>query len=220
MKVARRPTGRTGERSKAAILAAASAVFADQGPGAPVSAVAARCGRSKALIFEYFGSRESLLAAVAEQWLRQSYRYLLDPDWPGDPARQLARIVEASFGAVTADPAGFRMVEAMRLDRGCQAIIDAAEEQAAPLLILRAERIDAAFRQLRSPHPALDAQLFTSALTGLLLEIGGAGDLPRRSFRILERALLQRFVPLGHAPALPRVPAGKPSLVSVGCAPS
>jgi AcrR family transcriptional regulator len=62
---ARRP--RDAERSRSAILAAATAEFADKGlGGARVDEIARRAGVNKALLYHYFGSKQALFLAVLE----------------------------------------------------------------------------------------------------------------------------------------------------------
>ena len=186
-------------RSKAAILAAATSVFAEQGLNAPTAEVAARSGLSKGLIFGYFGSKEGLLAAAAEHWLRQSYAYLLAHDWPDDPALQLARIVDESAAFVSADPGGYRLIHALRLDPSCSGVVRTAERAVAPAAALQADRIREAFRQLASSEPGLDAALFEAALTGLLVMIAspacGHGSATMLDVGDLKEALLARLLP-------------------------
>ena len=191
--------GRVRARSKAAILAAATSVFAERGLNAPTAEVAVRSGLSKGLIFGYFGSKEGLLAAAAEHWLRQSYAYLLAGDWPDDPALQLARILDESVAFVSADPGGYRLIHALRLDPSCSDMLRTAERAVAPAAALQADRIHEAFRQLSSSEPALDAALFEAALTGLLVRIAspacGPGSEMMHEVGDLKEALLARLLP-------------------------
>jgi AcrR family transcriptional regulator len=55
------------ERTQAAILAAARALFAEAGfPGTTVRAIAARAGVDPALVIRYFGSKEALFVRVSD----------------------------------------------------------------------------------------------------------------------------------------------------------
>lgn len=49
------------------ILAAAEAVFAEQGVGAPIGEVAARAGLGVGTLYRHFSSKEALFAAICEQ---------------------------------------------------------------------------------------------------------------------------------------------------------
>src|ERR1700730_14387857 len=65
--VRRRPAGRDPARTRAAILAAATAEFAAKGlKGARVDTIARRAGANKRMIYHYFGDKEGLYLAVLE----------------------------------------------------------------------------------------------------------------------------------------------------------
>ena len=87
---------RDADRSQAAILAAATAEFAEHGlGGARVDRIAGRAGLNKRLIYYYFGDKESLFQAVLEQAYRdirtaeQALR--LDEIAPADALRRLVQ---------------------------------------------------------------------------------------------------------------------------------
>lgn len=66
-KIARRAVGRDPERTRAAILAAATREFTAKGlTGARVDAIARRAGANKRMIYHYFGDKEGLYIAVLE----------------------------------------------------------------------------------------------------------------------------------------------------------
>lgn len=66
-KIARRAAGRDPERTRAAILAAATREFTAKGlTGARVDAIARRAGANKRMIYHYFGDKEGLYIAVLE----------------------------------------------------------------------------------------------------------------------------------------------------------
>ncbi|MCF3936132.1 TetR family transcriptional regulator [Acuticoccus sp. M5D2P5] len=63
-----RPAQRDAERSRAAILAAATAEFTAHGfGGASVNEVAARAAINKRMIYHYYGNKEGLFLAVLEE---------------------------------------------------------------------------------------------------------------------------------------------------------
>src|SRR5947209_13283664 len=60
---------RDAERSRAALLDAAEAEFAQRGfAGARVEAIAARAGLNKQLISYYFGGKQALYDAIVQRW--------------------------------------------------------------------------------------------------------------------------------------------------------
>lgn len=62
-----RPVHRDPERTRAAILAAATGEFAEKGfGGARVDSIAARAGTNKRMLYHYFGDKEALYLVVLE----------------------------------------------------------------------------------------------------------------------------------------------------------
>lgn len=110
------PTRRRGRRAggadtKAALLAAARAVFAEQGyQGATVRAIAARAGVDAAMVNHWFGGKQGLFAAIV--------------DLPFDPAEMIDRVL-----------AGDRDSLAERLIRNFVPIWDAHDGAFAALLL-------------------------------------------------------------------------------------
>jgi AcrR family transcriptional regulator len=82
-----RPTGR--DNVVAAVLAAASELFAERGPAATsIRDIAARSGVNHALVFRHFGTKEQLVAAVLEH-LSDTVATLVEAD-PTAPATERA----------------------------------------------------------------------------------------------------------------------------------
>ena len=93
---------RNSEKTKAAILVAARAEFAERGfEGARVDAIAARAGANKRLLYHYFGNKEDLYRAVlldAYQEIRRGERALsLDQYGPVDAMDRLVRFTFRHF---------------------------------------------------------------------------------------------------------------------------
>ena len=62
-----RPAHRDPERTRAAILAAATREFAEKGlGGARVDSIALRAGTNKRMLYHYFGDKEALYLVVLE----------------------------------------------------------------------------------------------------------------------------------------------------------
>ena len=65
---------RDAERSRAALLDAAEAEFAQHGfAGARVESIAARAGLNKQLISYYFGGKQALYDAIVERFQAERY---------------------------------------------------------------------------------------------------------------------------------------------------
>jgi len=82
-------------RNIAAVLDAAVAVLADR-PDAGMGEIARAAGVARQTVYAHFGSREALLAAVADRALAQSVA-AIDDTAPGDgpPREALVRLVDA-----------------------------------------------------------------------------------------------------------------------------
>lgn len=89
------PRQRDAERTRAALLDAALAEFAEKGfAGARVSDIAARAGVNKQLISYYFGGKDGLYQALGERWLDAEASFA-GPELP--PDERIVRYLEASI---------------------------------------------------------------------------------------------------------------------------
>ena len=97
---------RKSERTRLAILAAATVEFARKGlDGARVDAIAARSRLNKNLIYMYFGNKEALFQAVLEN----SYRELRETQdrtqvTDLDPITAMKKFVSATYRGILATP--------------------------------------------------------------------------------------------------------------------
>jgi AcrR family transcriptional regulator len=85
-------------RNRAAILAAAEAVFAEKGPSASTEEVAARAGVAIGTVFRHFPTKQALLRAIMKDLLQRLAQEANSLTAQGDPATALftfmSRIVE------------------------------------------------------------------------------------------------------------------------------
>ena len=90
--------------TRAAILAAASGIFAKSGlAGARTEAIAAAAGVNKALLYYYFKSKESMYEAVIEEHFSEFNRQALEVLSAPGPARAiLLRYVSLHFDFISA----------------------------------------------------------------------------------------------------------------------
>ncbi|HTZ24669.1 MAG TPA: helix-turn-helix domain-containing protein [Streptosporangiaceae bacterium] len=93
------------QRNRAAILAAAEAVFAEQGTSAPTEQVAARAGVAIGTVFRHFPTKDALLAAMMKELLARLAAEAAVLISDGDPATALfaffARVVEQAAAKKT-----------------------------------------------------------------------------------------------------------------------
>lgn len=96
------------------MLEAAEVVFAEHGfAAATMDEIADRVGVTKPLIYDYFGSKEGLLAATVEHIRRQLVDTLVTAwrvDAPADPRERLRAVFVAFFDFVVAREQGFAVI--------------------------------------------------------------------------------------------------------------
>jgi AcrR family transcriptional regulator len=99
------PLRADARRNRAAILAAAEAVFAEQGTSAPTEEVAARAGVAIGTVFRHFPTKDALLAAMMKELLARLAAEAAELISDGDPATALftffARVVEQAAARKT-----------------------------------------------------------------------------------------------------------------------
>ncbi|MGP3770274.1 TetR family transcriptional regulator [Streptomyces sp. SDT5-1] len=71
---------RVAARNRAALIAAAREVFAEQGLNAPLSSVARRAGVGQGSLYRHFADRVALASAVLDENVRQIERAAAEPD--------------------------------------------------------------------------------------------------------------------------------------------
>src|ERR1700753_2640089 len=97
-----RKTGSDPQKTRARILARATAEFAARGySGARVDAIARRCGLAKNMLYHYFGSKEGLFIAVLERTYETLRARQRDFAVRGsDPVEAMRQLVAHTFSAV------------------------------------------------------------------------------------------------------------------------
>ena len=113
----RQPRQRNRRQSRAAILDAASHIFAEQGlAGARTDAIAAAAGVNKALLYYYFRSKEALYQAVLTEQLTAFHgKAVALLSQPGPAGRILLRYVGEHFDFIRAHPHYPRLFQRMML---------------------------------------------------------------------------------------------------------
>jgi TetR/AcrR family transcriptional regulator len=112
------------EGNERVILAAAEAVFAEQGfGGATIAAIAARAGVPKPNVYYYFPTKERLYRAVIERVLNEWLEAASSFDTSDDPAEALTAYIGAKMDLARAMPLGSK-IWASEIMRGAPAIQD------------------------------------------------------------------------------------------------
>jgi len=164
---------RKSDRTRAAILAAASELFAERGyPGATVRAVAERADVDPALVVRYFGSKDALFARVARVDLRL-------PDFSAAGRGQAGEMLIQRFLALwEGDPA----------DQGLAILLRSAvtnEEVAEKIRAVFAAQVAPALAGFGDPATAavraglVVSQLFGLALCRYILRLPPVADMSR-----------------------------------------
>lgn len=108
----RTPRPRNAAATKALLLGAAAAEFAEHGfAGARIDRIAERSGANKRLLYLYFGDKDALFAAVLEREIRVLAEAVRLPD--GD----LAAFAAARFDYMLAHPESARLAAWRRFER-------------------------------------------------------------------------------------------------------
>jgi TetR/AcrR family transcriptional repressor of mexJK operon len=200
---------RAGESSKrAAILAAASRVFVEQGYGAAsMDAIARVAGVSKQTIYSHFGGKEALFEAIIRDKCGHLLQPLFVPEVRGaDPVRLLTEIAERFLALVLASGniEFFRVIvaECRRFPELADAFYRAGPSRAAEDLAEYLKEMDRK-GTLAVPDPLRSARLFFSLFRGDLWMRKLLGIDPEdleRDARDLVRLAVGAFVSV-HAPA-------------------
>lgn len=99
---------RNAEATRGRILAAAEAIFAEEGfNGARVDAIAARAQINKQMLYHYFGDKEGLYVAVVRQMLERVANRMneaFDVAEHEDPVEALHTMLRAYFDTVQTEP--------------------------------------------------------------------------------------------------------------------
>jgi AcrR family transcriptional regulator len=193
------------EQARETIVAAALRVFGEKGfDGATTAEVAKSAGVSKGLVFNYFPTKLALLQALIEQTLGDALDCWEQVGWEGDPADQLARIVDAGVGEVLRRPEFHRLYFSLVVQPGGSAAVEAATAKLMPRLGAYYGRTAGLMAALGSDDPESDSRLFQFALNGLAQTIvvspGMTSDKAKPVIEKLKARLLARFVP-DKAPA-------------------
>jgi len=98
-----RPLRRDAQRNRDLILEAAPAVFAEQGPDAPMEAIARAAGVGVATLYRRFPTRAALLSAILEQKATQLASWARDATEEPDAWQAFSGFIERAMSAPLAD---------------------------------------------------------------------------------------------------------------------
>ncbi len=183
-------------RSTAAIQQAALEEFAARGyHGATVARVAERAGVAKGLVYNYFPSKDDLLAALVAERLRAAATAAAAAPTPATPAAALSRRVDHAVARAVEERDFYRLYFALLLQPDLAPVIARAEAALGTELDAEAGRLAAVFGAV-SDSPQLDLLLFQLALNGLGLALLVRPELAKQPDAFPLDALRERLVAL------------------------
>lgn len=165
--LAMRVSPQTRDRTRAALLAAAEALFAEVGFGpATTRAIAAHAGVATGTVFNYFATKEALAAAVLGRELERAQE-------ERDATRRAGESAEEALFALVATE--LRHLEPCRgwvsevLDAGLSPLRSGSDEGAGALRVAHLERVVAALLAAGRPAPGdLALHLYWTLYLGVL----------------------------------------------------
>lgn len=174
--------------ARAKILASALAVFKQRGfHAASMEQIARRAKVSKGLAYNYFASKEALLAAVIEHWFAE-----LEGLWNAvaalpRPLEKLQRFLDLFCDSVRRDRDLYRLYLTVFLELDYLAAVQQAAERS-PRLTRQVAMIRAAsralFRELGAADPEAEVAFFRLLTSGLVAEyIMAPRDFPLEAIK-------------------------------------
>jgi AcrR family transcriptional regulator len=154
--------------STAAILEAAEHVFGETGfHAATTEMVARRAGVSKGLVFNYFPTKDDLLAALVSRRLNEQLAYWKEIDFRGAPGTKLRQIADLALDCAAAQPQAHRLYFSLLLQPGASTAVQAAVDALKPGIAQYYNVLEGIFSELGSPAPRAQAYAFQAALGGI-----------------------------------------------------
>ena len=173
------------QRARDRILAGSFQVFREKGfHGASMSEIARAAGVSKGLAYNYFSSKEELVAAVLEVRLDHLLEVVGSLEEQPTPRAQLAAFIDGILGQVTRDPDPFRLFLALSLEDRARPALRGALRDLQDRVDRYLGEVRSLFIALGAPDPELETLIFRSTLLGLCVRIVQAREpLPLEEIR-------------------------------------
>jgi len=154
--------------STEAILKAAEQVFGERGfHAATTEMVARRAGVSKGLVFNYFATKDDLLAAIVATRLTEQLAFWREIELPGTPASRLRQILDRALDSVIQHPDAHRLYFSLLLQPGASKPVQSAIDALKPRLAGYYSLLERTFADLGSTSPLARAYAFQAALSGI-----------------------------------------------------
>lgn len=142
-------------------------VFAAQGYEAPIEEIAQRAGVSKPIVYEHFGAKEGLYAAIVDREMDVLVSRVSEAISRGTPRQRFEGAVLAFMTYTQEQPAGFAVLTrdspSSQGRRGLTRVIDDL-----------ADAVDDLFRRefIRAGYDASSSPIYAHALVGMVTQVG------------------------------------------------
>ncbi len=142
-------------------------VFASQGYEAPIEEIAQRAGVSKPIVYEHFGAKEGLYAAIVDREMDVLVSRVSESISQGTPRQRFEGAVLAFMTYTQEQPAGFAVLTrespSSQGRRGLTRVIDDL-----------ADAVDELFRKefIRAGYDPSTSPIYAHALVGLVTQVG------------------------------------------------
>ncbi len=182
-------------------------VFATQGYEAPLDDIAQRAGVTKPIVYEHFGAKEGLYAAIVDREMDTLVNRVSESISRGTPRERFEGAVLAFMTYTQDQPAGFAVLTrdspTSQGRRGLTRVIDDL-----------AERVDDLFRRefVRAGYKPDLAPIYANALVGMVTQVGQWWAASGRRFPVGEVAWhvsALGWMGLRHLPQPPRRAAAR-----------
>jgi AcrR family transcriptional regulator len=198
----------TGPERRVQLMATGRAVFAAKGYEATsIEEVAQQAGVSKPIVYEHFGAKEGLYAAIVEREMDDLVARVSSRISQGTPRERFEGAVLAFMDYVKEEPAGFAVLTRdspmAAARRGMTRVIDDL-----------AQRVGDVFRGEfeRAGYASRVAPIYANALVGMVTQVGHWWAAEGRAFSSAEvgrHVAALGWMGLRHLPREPRAPGAK-----------
>lgn len=162
------------ERSREAILDAATALFAEHGvSGASIAAITQRAGVAQGLVSYHFGGKDHLVSAVVDRWFETLFGI---PEAEGSADERLAGIIDGALLATGYALPVQRAVFSLQQQPKTHRLFAESEERHGEQARIAEDRVRAVFAARGAADPALEEIMLRSTLEGIFMKFAVYGD--------------------------------------------
>lgn len=199
----------TGPERRAQLLEVGRGLFAARGYEATaIEEVAAKAGVSKPIVYEHFGAKEGLYAAIVDREMDGLVQRVSDAIAQGSPRERFEGAVLAFLTYAKEEPAGFAVLTrdspTSSARRGLTRVIDDLAQRVGD--IFQAEFSRAGFNPKVAP-------VYANALVGMVTQVGvwwAAEGRPISLEHVARHVAALGWMGLRHLPRDPAAPGPKP----------